>query len=221
MRDQQDLIEETEWDWLVITDAGRADTFGSISGQYFSPSWEPVYNGGHTFTGTWFAQHLAGSYPGTLYHGGLPIYAFENNPEEYDERDHFAEVIEFTEYPWDNRVSTCPPEEVVGVVRDHPRESGVIRFLQPHNPYRTLLDTHGEGQASRYDRDALEGAYRDNYEWVLGVIEEDLLPLLSGRVVITSDHGQCFGDCGQYLHNLGHEPHEHLTTVPWMDLGEL
>lgn len=218
MNEQKTLMEATEWDYLIITDAGRADTFESIYPDYLPTGYyERVHNGGHTFTGTWFADHLDGDYDATLFHGGVPIYAFEDNPADYDERDHFADVIHYSNYPWDNRVSTCPPEAVVAVVETHPRERAVIRFLQPHGPYRTLPGTSGVGVASEHEPDELRDAYRDNYEWVLEIIRDDLLPLLSGRVVVTSDHGECMGDCGQYLHNLGHEPHAHLTEVPWFE----
>lgn len=224
MNSQKALIESTEWDYLIITDAGRYDTFREIYREYFgseaAETLKRVHNGGHTFTGTWFADAFDGIYNATMFHGGVPIYAFETNPADYDERDHFPEVVSFEKYEWDNRVSTCPPEEVVRVVEENDPDRAVIRFLQPHGPYRYLFGTSGVGVASNHSHEDLLSAYRENYEWVLSTIASDLFDLdtIRGRVVITSDHGECLGDCGQYQHNLGHEPHPHLTEVPWVEL---
>lgn len=220
MNTQKRLIDAGEWDWIVITDGGRADVFEEIYVEYLPPepdAYTPVYNGGNTHTSTWFRDMFDGNYDMTLYHGGVPIYSFKENPEDYDERRHFPHVVAWEEFEWDDRVSTCPPENVVEVVEENPAERGVVRFLQPHNPFRLLPNTQGRGGAANYSHSELLRGYRDNYEWVLNVIQERLFPLLSGRVVVTADHGECLGDCGQYLHDLDHEPHEHLTTVPWYE----
>lgn len=221
MREQKHLLETTEWDWIVIADGGRADVFEEIyretltvEGTY---AHEPVHNGGNTFTATWFADMFEGHYDATLYHGGIPIHSFKVNPADYDERDHFSHVVAWEEFPWSDRHNTCPPEAVVEVVEENPAERGVVRFLQPHNPFLGYPDIKGRHAAAEYPADELREAYRDTYEWVLETIAEDLFPLLDGRVIVTADHGECFGDCGQYLHNVGHERHEHLTTVPWYE----
>lgn len=219
MKSQKSLIEERRWDYLIITDAGRADVFSEIYEDYFDGSYEAIYNDGHTFTATWFADHFPGKYDMTLYHGGLPIHAFTVNPEDYDGRDHFSRVIGWEEFKWDNRRSTCPPDAVVDVVEEYPCQSGVIRFLQPHGPYNGLPSTSGIGGAKQHSSAELREAYTDTYRWVLEVIRDDLFDLLDGRVVITSDHGDAFGEdcCGQYLHAVEHDECECLMTVPWFE----
>lgn len=108
-------------------------------------------------------------------------------------------------------------------------DQGVIRFLQPHPPLRRLVELT-KGRANRIrkvaeavrsgeiDTDILRNAYENNLDWVIeeGVI--DLLDVLEGRVVITADHGECLGDCGQYFHSGNHDMHSHLRTVPWLVL---
>ena len=60
-------------------------------------------------------------------------------------------------------------------------------------------------------------AYRENLEWAL-THALDAARDVSGRVIITADHGECLGDCGQFYHDDANEPHDHLTTVPWIDV---
>lgn len=212
---QSDYLDR-DWDWIIICDAGRDDTFKQIYPMFFDGEYTTVYNGGHTFTATWFADHFTGDYDYKLFHGGLPIYSFNVNPHNYDEREHFDDVAGWMEFEWDNRHSTCTPETVIDVVKQSDIDRGVIRFLQPHNPYRKLNDIYAVRHAKQYSHNKLKRAYYDNYRWVLENIKNKLLPELSGDIAITSDHGQCLGDCGQYLHSPTHSNHDHLVQVPFL-----
>lgn len=214
---QSELLHK-DWDWIIICDAGRADVFKDIYRRFFEGRYHTAYNGGISFTANWFSYHFSDYYDYYLFHGGLPIHAFSYNPDNYDEREHFSEVIAWEEYDWDERRSMCPPDVVINVVNESEANKGVIRFLQPHNPYRKLNDIYGTQHAKQYTHNELKIAYYDNYRWVLQNISNRLLPILSGDIIITSDHGQCLGDCGQYLHSPTHDKHDHLINVPFLIL---
>lgn len=216
---QRDLLEHTLWDHLIIFDGGRFDVFADIYPEYLDGSLQRVHNGGFGFTANWFAHHFPDTYDAQLFHGGLPIHAFEQNPQEYDEREHFADVLGYEAYAWDDRRATCPPAAVIDAVQEHGLgEHTVIRFLQPHNPYKGYPNVTTAADAQRLDRAELWAAYEETYRWGLDAFTEELLPRLDGTVVVTADHGQCLGGCNQYLHGPDHDHHDHLVTVPWLEI---
>ena len=72
----------------------------------------------------------------------------------------------------------------------------------------------------------LKEAYRDNLRLVLKHAA-DLVPMLEGKVVITSDHGEALGEHGLFLHPLfrPYFPHRswglavaELRIVPWFEV---
>lgn len=245
--EQQEAIEDLDWDWLIIHDAGRADVFEefrrteSLGPRLIDGDFQRVDNGGIGFTATWFQQHFPGEYDAMFFHGGQPIGSMSSG--EYDGRDHFAVVPGATEYHYDEQLGTVRPDDVLGVVQEYldgavqerlealgyvsesPPDRGVIRFLQPHAPFRHLVDAT-KGRANRVSKtakmvrsgelstDTLRDAYVDNYRWVL----EKTIPFLEqldGTIVVTADHGECLGDCGQFYHSGAHDMHTHLRKVPW------
>ncbi len=61
-------------------------------------------------------------------------------------------------------------------------------------------------------RRVLYHAYKENLRWVLKYVAE-LVPNLEGRIIITSDHGELFGEYGLYYHM--DLPLQQLRIVPW------
>lgn len=220
---QPELIEEVDWDYIVICDGGRADIFSDIFRDYFSDvgEYKIVNNGDVSYTATWFSKNFPSYYDVPFFCGGLPIYAFRENPPGYDEREHFSFIPDWEMFEWGKEyVQTSVPSSITEVVSRFDFSRGVIRYLQPHNPYRKLPDVANREVARKYDSEILREAYLDNYRWVLEEISENLIDIINGRIIITSDHGQGFGEecCGQYLHNQNHEKCWCLTEVPWLEL---
>ncbi len=65
--------------------------------------------------------------------------------------------------------------------------------------------------------EGVKKAYRDNLTRVLTSLET-LLPELSGRIVITSDHGELLGENGRFGHDF--EAQDRLVEVPWFIIEE-
>lgn len=239
--------------WVLILDAGRPDYFERhyerrpvlADGDY-----QRVHNGGCRSTPIWFNEHFDHAVDGHLFHGGQPIKGIDG--VDYDEDRYWARVPSATLYDavryGDNWATTNPASvnRVVeqhlpsgeAIVSDRLRDLGyvpsgeerpafdmnVVRYLQPHTPYRSLpeLDDHRSGLARRVrdgqlDYGDVERAYVDNYEWALdhaAALVETLLDHGAPNIAVSSDHGECLGACGEWFHGSG--DHDHLLTVPWL-----
>jgi (2Fe-2S) ferredoxin len=107
----------------------------------------------------------------------------------------------------------------------------VVRYLQPHTPYKaiTSFGDHRNGVRKRirdqdhsFSKQDWFDAYEANYRWGLEQAAElaEELARRDANVVITADHGECLGECGQWFHGpkLDSE-HEHICGVPWLEVA--
>lgn len=238
MIQQQYLLSEQNYDWLLILDAMRPDVFRDYIRDYLTGALQTVKSGCQQ-TPEWFNRMWPGKYDAMLFHGGQPIRSINGGPD-YDARRHFATVPYTTLYE-SNELEVCPPMAVNDVVRKHlpdrlnleqrlhalgygPQFVGdefdfrVVRYLQPHKPYRSVPSTASDRGADGLGDHELRLAYEDNVEWVLEGAR-DLVQMVEGDVVVTSDHGECLGDCGQRFHGPELDPHDELVNVPWMEVS--
>lgn len=103
----------------------------------------------------------------------------------------------------------------------------ITHYTQPHLPYvgaahreerkATEIETRGyelleEGTTSREE---VYEAYIETLRWVLDDVEELLKNIDAKKVVITSDHGEAFGEGKAYGHPEGF-PHPAVRRVPWV-----
>lgn len=86
----------------------------------------------------------------------------------------------------------------------------VKKFTRPQfqGPNQTL--------AHKYGSKALIQAYRKNIEAALKSVK-NLAQHLSGKMVVTSDHGELLGENGNYGHPLG-STNRILRDVPWLEV---
>ncbi|NKE37415.1 hypothetical protein GWG54_16670 [Natronococcus sp. JC468] len=104
----------------------------------------------------------------------------------------------------------------------------IVHYTQPHLPYAgaayregrepTEVERRGyelleEGAATR---EAVYEAYRETLRWVLDDVAELLENVDAEDVVITSDHGEAFGEWRAYGHPEGF-PHPAVKKVPWVE----
>ena len=106
----------------------------------------------------------------------------------------------------------------------------ILRMLTPiayktrllgNNPVMKLREFLRMGPASpldaarrMYGDSGLRKAYRANLELVLEHVST-LIRYMSGRIIVTSDHGEMLGEDGRYSH-LGSSTHPCLTEIPWL-----
>ena len=132
---------------------------------------------------------------------------------------------------------TVPPDKVtdraIALSKDYPNKKLIIHYLQRHYPFlgkvgKEFHEKHGytsqsdnwniwtKLRAGEHDEAEVWEAYKENLRVTLPEVE-CLINNIQGKIVITSDHGNAFGEHGVY----GHPRYVHipaLTDVPWFIL---
>lgn len=221
-------VVEEDWDNLIILDACRYDLFKACNNLQGDLS--AVTSLGSS-TGEFMRKNFADrEFPDIVYISANP------NPVEVDAS--FYRVIPLYQTAWDKELHTVPPEPVVDEAlqaqEEHSHKRLIIHFLQPHYPWigpkgEQFHEEHGRGdlrennvwlqlREGELTADQLWSVYRENLEVVLPHIRE-LIHGLEGKTVITSDHGNCFGEYGVYGHPDRVYP-KPLVTVPWLEIDD-
>jgi len=187
-----------DWDWLIILDACRYDFFVKL--------WK--------IGRIDYRLSLASDTLGTLKKfPRIPnSILITGHPFPLLFKHKFSRAVDVG---FDHGLSTCPPWYVNTYVKTHLSEikryrKKILWYLQPHHPFigKTKLDIRiyedpVTGKMTpiqktielmkRAKQDGiLERAYEDNLRLVLDHVKE-LLPLMDGKIVITSDHGEGLG----------------------------
>ncbi|RLE84853.1 MAG: hypothetical protein DRJ67_09900 [Thermoprotei archaeon] len=215
----------TDWDWLIILDACRYD--------YFKRLWRHSEVEARISPGSCTLEFLA----------WLPriedSIVLTGHPFVLDRKDKFTRVVDVG---FDDKLNTSPPWYITRSLRRNYTlvsrfKHKILWFLQPHHPHisnprldagiftdprsreltpqarTTLLFMKAKA------RGILSRSYEANLRLAIEEIEK-ILPMLKGRVIITSDHGEGLGeplrpgDKPVYSHPCGREEWE-LRLVPF------
>lgn len=236
-----DIINE-DWDNLVILDACRYDEFAneySINGELS----KKVSRGRNSI------QFIEQNYNGRELHDTVYVTA---NPyvNDIEEGVFHAIVDDPLRTEFDKKLGTVRPEAVtraaIKAYENHPDKRLIIHYMQPHMPpigeIRNTMDNIDEGfdmtgQKGNAERtynlvkrglispDSARTAYRQNLRIVLNEVEK--LDRISGKTVITADHGELLGEspCLFREHLWSHgltrklPKTEELCIVPWLELS--
>lgn len=229
-------VMDEDWDSLVILDGCRYDAFRARNAI-----------DGRLETRTSLASHseefLARNFAGT-YHDTVYVTANPFAPVVLDD-DAFHATIPLLE-EWDSDYETVHPrvvtERAIEAAERYPDKRLIVHYMQPHYPFIGEVGDRIDhrGHNSRMDGDTFETdtiwkrlrngedidvslvrrAYAENLDIVLDHVEE-LLEALSGRTVVTADHGNLIGDrmspvpVRGYGHERGLRSPE-LVDVPWL-----
>lgn len=225
-KDTGESVLDRDWDLLIILDACRYDLFEEVVDEYpFLSSYEPFWSAGST-SKEWIEANLDRERFGeeldeVAYVTGNPFSEGTISDSELGLLD------EVWKRSWDENLSVLPPrpltEQTVRVGRNHDFDRVIVHYMQPHFPFLDALDiVPGDMETDvwravyrgRLDRDAVWDAYRENLRTVLDEVEILLSNFDADRAVISSDHGNAFGEWGIYGHP-GHLPLASLRRVPW------
>lgn len=228
--DHKDIMAR-DWDNLIILDACRYDLFlscNTLNGEvecYYSNASNTAEFVRKTFVG----EH----YPDTVCVTATPKYIKPNA------EDAFHDVIHVWEDDWNDEARTVLPEvmveRVISAHKKYPNKRLISHFIPPHLPFigeigqqiphsvAFLGDLRGHDRDKQNIWNAMSNggleiqrvwsAYKENLELTLPAIE-NLLDKLPGKSVVTSDHGNAFGEAGIF----GHPSRRHiepLVCVPW------
>ena len=230
----QNVFEE-EWDVLLVVDGCRLDLFEEAvrDGTF------PFGNGRSiwsldSMTRAWMQKTFVESYASELerthYICGNPFSS------EAIDGEQLASLDETWRYHWDDEVGTIHPrpltDRAIALARRLDPERLVVHYMQPHHPFvPDPLD--GDGGLARTGRhsntanpwvalrrgevsaDRVWNAYEANLRYVLREVEA-LAENVDGRIAVTADHGNLFGEWGLYGHPM-HTPVPALLAVPWAE----
>ena len=143
------LIHHSDWDYLIILDACRADYFAAEYSKFLPPS-DLLFAcsaGRDTFE---FLRRVFPDYYDLIYvSGATPVNSVLTRPIKdpflkkyygrYVPREHFKRIVDAWNYGWDDMLGTVPPKEVTRIATDiikhHKEERIIIHYFQPHAPY--------------------------------------------------------------------------------------
>lgn len=141
---------------------------------------------------------------------------------------------------WNEELKTVPPKVItqraLRVIQKFPGKRMIIHYMQPHRPFidSNLISQKGNGNSTREEVLQAKGrrnifhalkkgkvkleetkkAYAKNLILVLKEVKK-LIRKLEGRIILTSDHGNCFGEYGLYGHPWGVKIRP-LREIPWL-----
>jgi len=229
-------IYDLDWDVCIILDACRYDLMTDVADEYEFLDTVEQRRSLDSMTPAWmrrtFVEERAEEMAETYYLCANPF-----SEDILDEED-FAELDEIWEYGWDEDAETVLPETVtdrcINVGRERDPERLLVHYIQPHWPFVPAMGLTG-GSGPRPDEfggynksevwerlrrgevssDEVWKGYRENLTYALDSVEVLLENLEAESVVITSDHGNAFGEYGVYGHPM-HMPLSSLRTVPYV-----
>jgi hypothetical protein len=241
-----DPLEE-DWDNLIILDACRFDTFVELNNL---PGELEARFSVASATMEWLEKTVAGkTFFDTVYLTANPrVNRYENNffdvvPAWKSHWDGGLNVVP------PNAMTNIACD----LIQKYPHKRLVIHYMQPHIPFigefgqseigihdgtrkgvnratgQNVKDTeytepYNLLEQEKINKESVKKAYRENLEIVLPEIER-LLDSLEGKTVVTSDHGEMFGEIGYPtpFRIYGHElriPAKDLLEIPWLTVND-
>lgn len=224
-----DVIDEKDWDNLIILDACRYDEYVSLTP--FDGEVEKIES-----RGTSSDQWMYGNFNNKICHdivyiSGNKWYLALQEDDAFENELHYYHDVErdvFHQYVPGPDTTTEAAKEFAD---KYPNKRLIVHYMQLHKPY--LGENRDEFEFPededlglrdvmrkyKIDRDTLLPAYRDNLRIVLDHVEE-LVDYLDGKTVISSDHGELLGEriSPIPIQWYGHPSQlyiDELVEVPW------
>jgi len=225
-------VFDREWDVLVVLDACRADLLGSVAADYgFLEDVSSMRSVGSS-SSEWLENTFRG-HPETA---RTAMVTGNTWTDRYLDADAFAALDEVWKYAWDGELGTVPARAVtdraIAMARDRDPDRLVVHYMQPHHPFVADPIAGDEGMArtgshsnpanpwvllrqGEVTTERVWAAYEANLRHALSDVAT-LVEDVAGRVAITADHGNLFGEWGLYGHPM-HTPVPALLDVPWAE----
>lgn len=212
------------WDLLIVLDACRWDLWNSFVGEYDFVRESGVYSNARTTT-VWMEKNFS-----AMDTAELGYICANPKSEKHLNAEDFGALKEVWQTGWNEDLGTVPPRPVtdatINIMRAKQFEGIIAHYMQPHYPF--IEDTHiGDGGNEVYsiwgemedgNLSFSKGEVWDAYRRNLNTVLEDVALLLrnvdADDVVITSDHGNLFGEFEKYGHGAVDVPT--VRKVPWV-----
>jgi len=233
---QKKLIYSLEWDYIIILDACRVDSFTDLYPRFLDGElWIVETEGPCTIE---WARRTFTKPLNVVYYSANPYVNSKVKLKGWLARDYFKRVVDLWLTCWDTSLNTVPPWLVNERIRvDKPKSKTIIHYVQPHGPWigETKLQLPALARKPEFQRspgdiiaemiergelteEKLRRAHWDNLKLVLKYVTE-LTTVLEGRIIVTSDHSECLGEKYNsrriYIHPCIMD-FKFLRTVPWL-----
>lgn len=214
-------ILDRDWKYLIIIDACRYDYFEKIN--QINGKLGKVYSVG-TETGGWLKNSFKDKKcDDILYVSGTPQVSDDMLKKRVG-KNPFSKLINVWKWGWNQELGTVHPEKVnktVLMLNDKEQyKRMIIHYIQPHSPFigepKLGRIKWYEVKSGKLPINDVKKAYEGNLKLVLRHVKE-LTEKLDGKIVITSDHGEMFGEYGVYSHHKGMYTRQ-LMEVPWLEI---
>lgn len=219
---KSDNLLKEKWDNLIILDGCRYDVFDNVN-------W---LNGNLTkkwSTGGWTGEWIKNTFNKTKY---MDIVYFSSNPYMTESGLNGLEMqgLEF-DCLFDLVKYRSKPKEIINYIlplySKFSNKKKIIHFMQPHVPFLggelkgmgaiNAIKEKLKNKNGYYDGDKLKEAYKINLKIALEVIGDKLLPILKGKTVLTSDHGNACGEDDHWLHVKKNPNKWYMREVPYFE----
>ena len=218
-------IWEREWDILLLMDACRYDSFLQLLNQIKFPCKITYSIEEYVSLGSGTMEFIEKNFVGRKFNN--IIYITANPIPTILCKNCFYKNIPLWKFCWDKKYDTVPPEMAIKYslpfIKKYRDKRIIIHFLQPHFPtqnyhglfWRLILE----------DREKAIKYYYENLKWIwLNLI--DLITYLKNhfknrKIVVSSDHGQAFGERYGIFKIYSHPNYVHvpiLLKVPWLTI---
>ncbi len=223
-------VYEQDWDVLVVLDACRADLFRSVAPEFdlfedVSTVWS---------VGSSSSEWLENTFNGSQEAAQTVMVTGNTWTNRYLAADEFAALDEVWKYAWDEDLDTVPASAITDRAIAHARERDpdrlVVHYMQPHHPFVPDPIAGDDGmertgshssqsnpwillRRGELSTEMVWEAYEANLRYVLPEVLS-LIENVSGRVAVTADHGNLFGEWGLYGHPM-QTPVPALLRVRW------
>ena len=236
------------WKFLIILDACRPDSFLRVAKKLkLKGNFKTIISKGST-TGSFVRNSIVNrKMKDVVYINANPSV---NKVFDKLSPSNFHAFYNLWLTHWNDNLKTVHPkhviEETLKIIPKHKNKRFIIHFLQPHMPFLTLKNKniYAKRKACLYKKYFIYKAgfftfvpeplylllsraqffyhYTKSLEITLSLIKSKLLPKLKklGKVVITSDHSELFGERFLFFKIYGHVdvPSPKLRRVPWFEV---
>lgn len=217
------------WDYLIVLDACRYDFFKGIN--EIPGKLDKIISAG-THTSEWSINNFKGGiFKDIIYISATPQVSNLKLKERIGDSKPFFLLDNVWDWGWNEELGTVHPKKVneatLKLKLKYPEKKFIIHYVQPHSPFignpKLGKGMNKDNPNFRWEKEVIRGstsieevkeAYAGNLELVLKYVDK-LIKRLDGKVVVTSDHGEAFGEFGVYSH-LPKMYVWSLMEVPWL-----
>ena len=142
-------IKNENWDYLIVLDACRYDTFEKVYRDYLDGELSKGISSCISTPG-WLEGHFRdGDYRDVVYISGNPHINSRKTGEGFNVRKCFHKVVDVWNFGWDNKLGTVHPREINNAFmkefKRFPNRRYVLHYLQPHAPFLSLRESQTVG----------------------------------------------------------------------------